>query len=1108
MAMFTAPHLLLNWWGHLLAPAWAGALWRACWQGGLALLIIWALCRAWPAMPARLREWLWRLGYLKLLLSWLYAGALTVTLLPAAITPLPAPVALPSPPPSSVTAATAPTTSTLAVERISSREPAAATASAPVASTPHISPPSAAASPTCFHLPTLLPVLFSLWLLGVAAGLLRLLLAVRHVRRLRYESYMVDDESVLRLRVQVVKQMRLRRAPMLLAHPSAGPLLLGIRHPVIIIPEAMLIGDGEELRLALAHELAHVRRRDILWGWLPALAELLFFFHPLLYPARRECRLAQEIACDAEAIARTDASPRAYGAMLLNGATHDAAFRTVPIALGIFESFHTLQRRLNAMSFLYMPVSRRRIIYAFIICSLALLGLLPWRLAADTTSANSPSNLPLDAQLLEKCSAGITLDHMPALIPQATDNICYCRVSPDGTHMVTWGGCHAYIWNMSNGVIENHLDGIVYPDDAIFSPDGRYLIFISLRRGLFPAVVWDVQHGITLHTWDENIRFARFTPDGKQIWTCCAENTELSAPEHDTLILRNVADGKVVRTVPRLTGMVQDVSSDGTKAISQETNGELIVRTINSGQQLMRLPGGWRSQAVFSPGSNTVIASWTGNGIDFWNCQTGSKMQTLPADAPFVFSPDGKRLACITGNHTMIWDVQTSRVIQTLPTSTSQQSRNFRPPVLEFTHDGADLLTNDFDKTGYPTGPIYRWDIATGRLRRTYETPEKFNYLMGVAITANRKLLAMGSEENSIALWNLAAGRIEKELSLPVNCWTNSLSFSPDGTMLAASLITKGGNSPSHIMVWDTRTGAVIKKDLPMPANTANIIELAFSPDGKRLFATNRGLQTSQVVIWNTADWSILQKVETLGSLEGFTLSPDGRWLSWITWVYSNNPHVNVYIVYSSLITLELATGKTREIIRTHDEDETLRDLSYSPDSRLLETYSGKARKQESIFIFDAATGQKKTSFQAKTAWLDIYGFTPDSSALIGKDSHGLFTVWDANTGDLKLSRMLAQSLYYLRFSDGGKTALGINNYSIQLWDTKQLLSEENPLPHATFNWFDGGKWLITTSLGYFDCSPELKGALAWRYAGKMYPYQQFAQQYHKPELVRQALTW
>ena len=34
--------------------------------------------------------------------------------------------------------------------------------------------------------------------------------------------------------------------------------------------------------MALAHELMHVRRRDVLLGCLPALAERLYFFHPLV----------------------------------------------------------------------------------------------------------------------------------------------------------------------------------------------------------------------------------------------------------------------------------------------------------------------------------------------------------------------------------------------------------------------------------------------------------------------------------------------------------------------------------------------------------------------------------------------------------------------------------------------------------------------------------------------------------------------------------------------------------------------------------------------------------------------------------------------------------
>src|SRR5437879_3200793 len=51
------------------AGFWSGPMLRACWQGGLALAVVWALCRLSPRTPPRLRCWLWRLAYLKLLLA-------------------------------------------------------------------------------------------------------------------------------------------------------------------------------------------------------------------------------------------------------------------------------------------------------------------------------------------------------------------------------------------------------------------------------------------------------------------------------------------------------------------------------------------------------------------------------------------------------------------------------------------------------------------------------------------------------------------------------------------------------------------------------------------------------------------------------------------------------------------------------------------------------------------------------------------------------------------------------------------------------------------------------------------------------------------------------
>ena len=42
----------------------------------------------------------------------------------------------------------------------------------------------------------------------------------------------------------------------------------------------------EEQRMALCHELVHLQRRDLWLAYIPALAERLFFFHPLVAPRR------------------------------------------------------------------------------------------------------------------------------------------------------------------------------------------------------------------------------------------------------------------------------------------------------------------------------------------------------------------------------------------------------------------------------------------------------------------------------------------------------------------------------------------------------------------------------------------------------------------------------------------------------------------------------------------------------------------------------------------------------------------------------------------------------------------------------------------------------
>ena len=66
-----------------LAGAWAEAMGRACWQGALALATVWAVCRFCPRLSGNARAWLWRLAYLKLVVTLVWTAPVTLPLLPA-----------------------------------------------------------------------------------------------------------------------------------------------------------------------------------------------------------------------------------------------------------------------------------------------------------------------------------------------------------------------------------------------------------------------------------------------------------------------------------------------------------------------------------------------------------------------------------------------------------------------------------------------------------------------------------------------------------------------------------------------------------------------------------------------------------------------------------------------------------------------------------------------------------------------------------------------------------------------------------------------------------------------------------------------------------------
>jgi len=95
------------------------------------------------------------------------------------------------------------------------------------------------------------------------------------------------------------------RVPVALLETAAvgSPALFGFLRPRLLLPVGLMRSfSPEELRYVFLHELSHIKRRDILTGWLMTALQILHWFNPLVWLAFYRMRVDRELACDALAL--------------------------------------------------------------------------------------------------------------------------------------------------------------------------------------------------------------------------------------------------------------------------------------------------------------------------------------------------------------------------------------------------------------------------------------------------------------------------------------------------------------------------------------------------------------------------------------------------------------------------------------------------------------------------------------------------------------------------------------------------------------------------------------------------------------------------------------
>ena len=226
------------------------------------------------------------------------------------------------------------------------------------------------------------------WLVG--GGLLVLLYAIQRARALHRigPRRAVEDEALLLLLARLRERGRVARTIRLTAAPGLGsPIALGADE-IVLLEAALLELDPEQQEGLLAHELAHLVRRDPAWLTFACVLERLFFLQPLNLLARRELQEAAEYLCDDWAVTRTGSGFSLARCLVKVAEWVDTRPATVPLAGMAARPSQLVSRVHRLLEGRPMPASPRS--FWFLAGAVALVGVTAVAAPGITTATPSP----------------------------------------------------------------------------------------------------------------------------------------------------------------------------------------------------------------------------------------------------------------------------------------------------------------------------------------------------------------------------------------------------------------------------------------------------------------------------------------------------------------------------------------------------------------------------------------------------------------------------------------------------------------------------------------------------------------------------------------------
>ena len=241
--------------------------------------------------------------------------------------------------------------------------------------------------------------------------------------------------------------------------------------------------------------------------------------------------------------------------------------------------------------------------------------------------------------------------------------------------------------------------------------------------------------------------------------------------------------------------------------------------------------------------------------------------------------------------------------------------------------------------------------------------------VLSVAFSPNGRLLASGSSDNTINLWDVASGHSVRQF-IGHKGQVFGVAFSPNGAMLASA------SGDRTVKLWDVAGG---RDPVTFAGHTDKVYSVAYSPDGRTLAS---GSRDQTIKLWEVAGGRELRTLAGhTGPVTTVAFSPDGQMLA----SGSEDGTIRLW---------DVATG--RELRSMLANSSKIHTVTFSPDGRML----ASGGRDKTIGLWNVSDGRELHSLTGHTGDVEGLAFSPDGRVLASSSEDTTVRLWDSWSGN------------------------------------------------------------------------------------------------------------